>query len=142
MSPDDSGDVPALGGSPHHFLDKSASPLDLTERPEHARQKGHHGNTDVLAETEGEIVVSPWLEQRERAFQVVARLLILTGEPMGGPEDAMRDTGLGQIVSYHDVAQESRRMRPHRRQLAAHEAARPQTVIDREPLARVLNSCR
>ena len=57
-----------------------------------------------MPEPELETVVPPWVEQCERAFQMIARFDVLTREPVSGPEDAMRDAGLGRVGSRLDVA--------------------------------------
>ena len=44
----------------------------------------------------------------------------------------------GEFGSRLDVAEEGRRVRPHRGQLAPHEAADPQAVVGRQPFRRVL----
>ena len=84
-----------------------------------------------MSEPKGQIVVADGLEQDERAFQMIPRLRILAGGPASDPGGAMRDTGLGRLGS-RDVAEEGRGMRPHRWQLASHEAADPQTVVGRQ----------
>ena len=78
-----------------------------------------------MSEAKGQIVVTAGLEQGERAFQMIPRLAILASETVGDPHNAMGDAGLGRIGSRLDIAEESRRMRPHRRQLATHVAAGP-----------------
>ena len=54
------------------------------------------------------------------------------------PGSAMRDASLGRIGSRLDVAEEGRGVSPHRRQLAAREAADPKAVVGRQPFGRVL----
>ena len=51
---------------------------------------------------------------------------------MGDPGGAVGDSGLGRIGFRLDVAEERRRVRPHRRQLAARIAADPQAVVGRQ----------
>ena len=91
-----------------------------------------------MSEAKGQIVVAAGLEQGERPFQVIPRLAILAGEPACDPGDAMGDAGLGRIGSRLDVAEEGRSVRPHRRQLASHVAADPQTVVGRQSFGRIL----
>ena len=50
----------------------------------------------------------------------------------------MGDAGLGRIGPRLDVAEEGRRVRPHRWQLASHVAAGPQAVVGRQSFGRVL----
>ena len=66
------------------------------------------------------------------------RFAVLSGEPMRDSGRAVSDSGLGRIGSRLDVAEEGLRVGPHRRQLAAHEAADPQAVVGRQPFGRVL----
>jgi len=56
---------------------------------------------------------------------MASRLAILSGVPMSGADDAMRDASFGRIGSCRDVAEEGRRVRFHRRQFASHDAAAP-----------------
>ena len=90
-----------------------------------SREMKHCADAGVLSEAEGQIVVATGLEQGERAFKMIARLAILAGEPEGDPGGAMGDSGLGRIGFRLDVAEERRRVRPHRRQLATNVAADP-----------------
>ena len=108
-----------------HAVDERNRAIDLAERPRRNRQIGHRGDAGVLSEAKGQIVVAAGLEQGERTFEVIPRLAILAGEPASDPGGAMGDAGLGRIGSRLDVAEEGRRVRPHRRQLASHEAADP-----------------
>ena len=59
------------------------------------------------------------------ALQMVACFRVFSGETVSGPEDPIRDTGLGQIGHRRDAGEEGRRMRSHRRKIASHVAARP-----------------
>ena len=122
----------------------SASPiegnraLDLAQRPQCEREIEHRRDAGVVSEAEGQIVVAAGLEQGERAFQMLARFAILSGEPMRDPSNAVSDAGLRRIGSRLDVAEEGLGACPHRRQLAAHVAADPQAVVGRQSLGRVL----
>ena len=78
-----------------------------------------------MPEAKGQIIVPAGLEQSKRAFQMLARFGVFSGEPVSGPEDPMSDAGLGRIGSRRDVGEEGRRVRSHRRKIAPHVAADP-----------------
>ena len=61
------------------------------------RQVGHRRDAGVPSEAKGEIVVAAGLEQGKRAFQMILRLAIFSGEPASDPGGAMGDAGLGRI---------------------------------------------
>jgi hypothetical protein len=73
-----------------------------------------------MSEAKGQIVVATRSEQSERAFQMMSRFDICTGELMGDSLDPMRYPGLARIGRRLDVAEENCRVRSHRRQLASH----------------------
>ena len=121
-----------------HAVDERNRAIDLAERPRRNRQIGHCADAGVQSEAKGQIVVAAGLEQGERTFQMIPRLAILAGEPASHSGGAMGDAGLRRIGSRLDVAEEGRRVRPHRRQFASHVAADPQAVVGRQSLGRVL----
>ena len=106
-------------------VDERNRAIDLAESPQRNRQIGHRGDAGVRSEAEGQIFVAAGLEQGERPFEVIPRFAILAGEPASDPGGAVRNAGLGQIGFRLDVAEEGRRVRPHRRQVATHVAADP-----------------
>ena len=122
--------------------DERSRAFDIAERPQRKREVVHRRDAGVLSEAEGQIVVAAWLEQGQRALQMIARFTILSGEPTRRPCYTVRDTGFGRIGSRLDVAQECRRVLPHRGQLAPNQAADPQAVVGRQPFRRVLVACR
>jgi hypothetical protein len=63
---------------------------------------------------------------------------MLAGEPAADPGGAVGYAGLRRIGFRRDVAEEGRRVRPHRRQLASHVAADPEAKIGYESPRRVL----
>jgi hypothetical protein len=129
---------PRLGGP-----DVGNRTRNVAQLPQWEREMKHRPHAGVISEAKGEIIVTPGLEQRERAFQMVARLDVFTGQKVARPASSMRNPGFGRIGPCLNVAQESRRARPHRWQLAPHIAAGPQPVIGRQPLLRVpLAICR
>ena len=111
---------------------------DVAQRPQCKREVKHRRDARVLSEAKGQIVVAPGLKQGERAFQMLPRFEVLSGEPMRDSGHAVSDSGLGRIGSRLDVAEECLGVHPHRRQLAAHVAADPQAVVGRQPFGRVL----
>ncbi len=121
-----------------HTLDERNRAIDVAERPQRMRQIGHCTDARVLSEAKGQIVVPARPKQGQRAFQIIARFTILSGEPAVDPSGAAGDSGIRRIGSRLDVAEESRRVRPHRRQLAAQVAASPQAVVGRQPIRRAL----
>ena len=78
-----------------------------------------------MSEAKGQIIVTAGLEQSERTFQMIPRLRDTRRRTSMCPGGAMGDAGLGRIGSRLDVAEKGRRVRPHRRELASHEAADP-----------------
>ncbi len=121
---------PRLGAA-----DERNRAFDVAQRPQREREVEHRRDAGVLSEAKGQIVVAAGLEQGERAFQMIARFAILSGEPMRDSGDAMSDSGLGRIGSRLDVAEEGLGVRPHRRQLAPHASCRP-TGRSRPPAVR------
>ena len=115
---------------------------DVAQRPQCEREVQHCPDARVDSEAERKIVVAPGLEQGQRTLDMLPRLEKFSGEPVGGALHAMRDSSLGRIGSRLDVAQEGRGVSPHRRQLAASEAADPKAVVSRQPSERVLISNR
>ena len=111
---------------------------DVAQRPQREREIQHCPGAGVVAEVKGQIVVASGLKQGERAFQMLARFSVLSGEPMRHSGCTVSDSGLGRIGSRLDVAEEGPGMGPHRRQLSAQQTADPQAVIGRQALKRVL----
>ena len=99
--------------------------IDFAERPRHNRQIGHRGDSGVWSEAKGQIIVAARPEQGERAFQMLPRLKIVSGEVQGDAVSPMRDAGLRGIGGRLDVAEEGRRARPHQRQFASRVTAGP-----------------
>ncbi len=91
----------------------------MTQSPAHCRDAG------VLPEAKCQIIVPAGLEQSQRALQMLARFRVFSGETVSGPEDPMRDTGLGRIGARRNAGEEGRRVRSHRRKIAPHVAADP-----------------
>ncbi len=85
-----------------------------------------------MSEAERQIVVAARLEQGERAFQMIARFAVFSGEPMRDPGRAVRDSGLGRIAIRLGVSEKGLDVGPHRQQLAASVAAAPKTVVSRQ----------
>ena len=54
---------------------------DVAERPQRERQIGHRPNARVPSKAKRQIVVAPRLEQCQRAFQIIPRFAIVSGEP-------------------------------------------------------------
>ena len=118
---------------PRPALRASASPTRDTARPMSPRGHNASARQSIAAtpascpKLESQIVIAARLEQGERAFQMLARFDVLSGEPMrrfqpcGGQHRPQANR-----VSLN-VAEKRRRVLPHRRQLAANVAADPQT---------------
>ena len=100
-------------------------PSDVAHRPQCEREVMHRRDARVPSKTEREIVVAPRLEQGQRAFQMVLRFAILSGEPARDSDCTMGNAGLRRIGPRLDVAEERLRVGPHRPQLAPDEAADP-----------------
>ena len=94
---------------------------------------GHRDDAGVQSEAKGQIVVAAGLEQGERAFQVIPRFAILSGEPACDPGARWATPASGESGLASTSLQEGLGVRPHRRQLAAHVAAGPQAVVGRQP---------
>ena len=56
---------------------------DVAQRPQYEPELKHCPNAGVVTEAKGQVVVAAWPEQGERAFQMLSRVAILSGEPMG-----------------------------------------------------------
>ena len=54
-------------------VDKGNRALDLAQRPQRERQVGHRGDSGVLSEAEGQIVVAAGLEQGSARSRWLAR---------------------------------------------------------------------
>ena len=80
---------------------------DVSQRPRCNRQVAHRRDAGVLPEAKGQIIVPAGLEQSKRALEMLARFGVLSGEPVCGPEDPMRDAGLGRIRSRLNVARKA-----------------------------------
>jgi hypothetical protein len=106
----------------HAFYERNRA-IDLAERPGRNRQVKHRGDTGVLSEAKGQVIVAAGLEQGERPFEVIPRLAILAGEPASDPGGAMGDSCFSRIGSRLEVTEEGRCVRPHRWQLASRVAA-------------------
>ena len=98
---------------------------DIAERPRCERQVTHRRDAGVPSEAKRQIVVAAGLEQDQRAFQMVSRIAILSGEPTCDPDCPMGDAGLGRIGPRLDVTEERLGVGPHRRQLARERSCRP-----------------
>ena len=118
--------------------DERTRAFDIAERPQRKREVVHRRDAGILSEAEGQIVVAAWLEQGQRALQMIACFRILSGEPTRRSCYTVRDTCFGRIGSRFDVAQECSRVLPHHGQLAPNQAADPQAVVGRQPFRRVL----
>ena len=117
--------------------------FDLARGPQGHREVQRIAPTpDPKVRTGTQIVVALGLKQSESVFKMIPRFAVLSGEPMRDSGRAVCDSGLRQIGSCLDVAEEGRRVRPHRGQLAAHVAADPQTVVGRQPFRRVFVASR
>ena len=92
----------------------------MTQSPD-----SHRGDAWVMSEAKGQLVVAAGLERGERKLQMIPRLAILASEPARNPGGAIGDAGLGRIGFRIAVVEEGGCVRPHRRQLASHEAAGP-----------------
>ena len=108
-----------------HAPNERDSAIDFAERPQRERQIGHGGDAWVHPETIGQIIVAARLEPRERAFDTIPRVEKLPGVPVGHALDAMRHTRFGRIGAGGDIGEKVRRMRAHRRQIAARVARGP-----------------
>jgi hypothetical protein len=111
---------------------------DVAQRPQREREVQHCWDDLVLAEAKGQIVVTPRLEQGERAFEMLSRFEILSGGPMSVAGCAVSNSGLGRIGSRPDVAKEGLSVGLRLRQLAASEAAGPKAIVGCQPFGRVL----
>jgi hypothetical protein len=112
--------------------------LNVAQRPQREREVKHRRDARVLSETKGQIVVPAGLEQRQRAFQMLACYDVLSSEPMRDSRRPVSDSGLGRIGPRLDVAEEGLGVGPRRRQLAPHQTTHPKAVVGRQPLWRVL----
>ena len=65
--------------------DERSRTFDIAERPQRKREVVHRRDAGVLSKAEGQIVVAAWLEQGQRALQMIARFTILSGEPTRRP---------------------------------------------------------
>jgi hypothetical protein len=59
------------------------------------REVRHCRDACVLSEAKRQVVVPARLEQGERALEMIARLFVLSTDPKGCSNNAMRDAGLG-----------------------------------------------
>ena len=98
---------------------------NLAQRPQRDRQIGHCANARVHSKAIRQIVVAAGLEKGERSFQVIPCLRVLAGVPAIHSSGAIGDAGLRRIGTRLDVIEEGRRVRPHRWQVASHEATDP-----------------
>ena len=78
----------------HAFYERNRA-IDLAERPGRNRQVKHRGDTGVLSEAKGQVIVAAGLEQGERPFDVIPSLAILAGEPACEPGSAMATPASG-----------------------------------------------
>jgi len=85
-----------------------------------------------------QIIVAARLEQGECPFEVITRFDVFSGEPACEPSGAMGDAGFGRIGSRLEVAEEGRRVRLHRWQVAPYDASDPQTPVGRQSFGRIL----
>jgi hypothetical protein len=111
---------------------------DVAQRPQGEREVKHCRDAGVLSEAVRQIVIAARLEQFKRAFQMIARFKILSGEPMCESDRAVSDTGVGRIGSIRDVAEECRCVRSCRIQFAPYETASPEAIIYLGSFGRVL----
>ena len=118
-----------------------AGAIDLAERPKRDRQIDRRGDADVLAEAEGEIAIPLRIENRNRLFEVRARLAIVPGKPLRYAIGAMRHARLRRTGPQLDVVQKSLCGPKHSRQVAMHVASRPEPVIGREARVDVRRVC-
>ena len=110
---------------------------DVAHRPQCEREVMHRQDAGVRSKAKGQIVALR-MKQGESLFKMFPRFEVLSGEPMRDSGRAVSNSCLGRIGSRLDVAEEGLSVGPHRRQLAAHEVAGPQTVVGRQPFGRVL----
>ena len=109
---------------------------DVAQRPQCERETKHRRDAGVVPEPECQIVIAAGLEQGERVLYMLARFDVLSGEPMSDSSHAVGDTGLRRIGSRLNIAEERRRVLPHRRQFTVNVAADPQTEVSRQALMR------
>ncbi|MFZ0208245.1 MAG: hypothetical protein WAL59_19425, partial [Roseiarcus sp.] len=98
---------------PHHVPDEQARAVDLTQRPKSQRQVSHRCNPGVMAETESEIAVPVRIENRQRLFQVAARVGKISRAPGCYAICPMSDDSLGRMGLRRDAAQEGRGVLSH-----------------------------
>ena len=85
------------------LLRESDRARNVAQNPQDNREEKRCSNTGVLSEAKGDIVVPAGLEQGDRAFEMLSRLAILAGEPMGRAGHAMGDAGFDRVGSRRDV---------------------------------------
>ena len=118
--------------------DQRNRPFDVSERPRREGQLAEGCDDRVMREAKGQFVVASGLEDSQRAFQMLPRFTVLSGKPMRYSGCAVSDSGLGRIGPRLDVTQERLGVRPHRQQLAPHQATHPKAIICRQPFGRIL----
>jgi hypothetical protein len=91
--------------------------IDLAEGPRNKRQIDHGGDTFVMCEAKGQVVVAAGLEQGERLLEVIPCLAILADEPASHPGGAIGDAGLGRLGRRRAVGE--RRREAERRRVVA-----------------------
>src|SRR5271165_2059181 len=93
-----------------------------------------------MAETESEISVPVRIENRQRLFQVAARVGKISPAPGCYAICPMSDASLGRIGLRRDAAQEGRGMLSHWPEFAAKVGASIEAISDNESFRRVLDS--
>lgn len=77
--------------------DEGTRAPNLAQRPQHTREVKHRRHAHVLAKAEGQIVITPGLENGQRMFKMISRLAVLSSEPMRSSDNAASDSSLGRI---------------------------------------------
>ena len=120
-----------------HAVDEGNRAINLPKRPQRDRKIPHRADARVESEAKGQIIITARLKHFERPFEVIPRLAISSREPAGDSRDAMRHGSLRGIGSRRDVVEKRLRVSRHRRKLAPHVAANPETVGARQLFGRI-----
>ena len=136
----DGSDVPGLGRARHHLFGNRARPIDLAKHPQNEGEVRGDGHANVLGKAKRLIAMVLRIENGKRAFEKRPRRGEIPGEPLSRAVEADSDDSFGRSGPRFNFAQNKLRDFSQRRQFAAHEVARPETVVNREALRRILGS--
>ncbi len=129
----------ALPGEAECAVQQASRLIDFPERPQDPGQPASGHNFVIEDEPGGKMVIALVLIGRERLFKVRPRSGVVALEPASYTKDVVCPARRWQSGRLLSVTQGSRRHLAHWREVGAHKAYQPHTVISREPRSGIFN---